>query len=178
MVFNFWTSFQRKFISRYKVLLLAITAIIAGSYFIFHYSKPFHQQGIANTNSASDINSVSNGISGESLYLQNCASCHGITLEGEANWRSPKEDGSLPAPPHNQDGHTWHHPDRLLFHITKFGGTSIAPKGFNSNMPAFEGVLSDKEIIAALEFIKSKWPNEIRQRQKNITDKDTAALSQ
>ncbi|KLN62540.1 hypothetical protein WH96_03430 [Kiloniella spongiae] len=178
MGFNFWTLLQRSFITRYKIILLAVTAIIAGSYFIFHYSKPFDQQDSTDTNSDLGINSASNDISGESLYLQNCASCHGTMLQGEANWRSPKEDGSLPAPPHNQDGHTWHHPDRLLFHITKFGGASVTPKGFKSNMPAFQDVLSDKEIIATLEFIKSNWPNDIRQRQQNITNKDAASLPQ
>ena len=27
----------------------------------------------------------------------------------------------LPAPPHNETGHTWHHPDEMLFAITKYG---------------------------------------------------------
>ncbi|WP_052741839.1 c-type cytochrome [Kiloniella litopenaei] len=173
-----WILLKRCFIARYKIILFAVITIIAGSYFIFHYSKSFDQQDSVDSNPGLSINSAVTDSNGAALYLQNCASCHGANLEGEVNWRSPKADGSLPAPPHNQDGHTWHHPDRLLFHITKFGGSSVAPKGFKSNMPAFQDVLSDNEISATLEFIKSTWPKDIRQRQKHITDKDAESSRQ
>ena len=36
---------------------------------------------------------------GRTVYLQNCASCHGIQLEGQKNWRRRNSDGYLPAPP-------------------------------------------------------------------------------
>jgi len=42
-------------------------------------------------------------------YQELCASCHGVNLEGQPNWREYKADGSLPAPPHDEAGHTWHH---------------------------------------------------------------------
>jgi mono/diheme cytochrome c family protein len=35
-------------------------------------------------------------------------------------------------------------------------------------MPAFEGVLSDREIVAVLSWIKSQWPPEVRKRQDEI----------
>jgi mono/diheme cytochrome c family protein len=35
-------------------------------------------------------------------------------------------------------------------------------------MPAFDGVLSDAQIAAALAYIKSRWPAEIRARQAQI----------
>ena len=41
-------------------------------------------------------------------YQEYCASCHGVNLEGQANWRSRNQDGTLPAPPHDETGHTWH----------------------------------------------------------------------
>jgi mono/diheme cytochrome c family protein len=106
---------------------------------------------------------------GEQLYREHCASCHGIELEGQPGWQRPLPDGGLPAPPHDPDGHTWHHPDRLLFEITKFGGQALAPPEFKSNMPAFGQTLSDAEIWAVLAFIKSRWPEEIRARQAEIT---------
>ncbi|WP_299373184.1 cytochrome c [uncultured Kiloniella sp.] len=183
MAFRFWGHFQRQFLTCHKIILSVAIGIIVGSYFIFYSPDLFQKSETDNKVLASDfINTLNidegNIVEGGKLYQQNCASCHGIQLEGETNWRSPKEDGSLRAPPHNKDGHTWHHPDRILFHITKFGGAAIAPEGFNSNMPAFNKTLSDTEINKVLAFIKSKWPKEIRQRQKNISDKDKASLSQ
>ena len=38
-------------------------------------------------------------------------------------------------------------------------------------MPAFEGVLTDAEIVAVLSWIKAKWPPEIRKHQEDINAK-------
>ena len=105
---------------------------------------------------------------GELVYDKHCASCHGAKLEGQPNWRKRNDDGTLPAPPHDATGHTWHHPDKLLFAYTKKGGQALAPEGFKSNMPAYEGVLSDSDIWAVLAFIKSRWPAEVRARQARL----------
>lgn len=106
---------------------------------------------------------------GEGVYTQYCASCHGANLEGQPGWRIRKPDGRLPAPPHDATGHTWHHPDEQLFQITKSGlRPPLAPDGYKSDMAAYAGVLSDDQIWAALAFIKSKWPAEIRARQSAI----------
>ncbi|WP_290891896.1 cytochrome c [Hoeflea sp.] len=101
---------------------------------------------------------------GRELYARNCAACHGENLEGQvADWRSRGPDGLMPAPPHDETGHTWHHPDQVLFDITKFGIVAAANlKDYKTAMPIYEGVLSDEEIIAVLSFIKSTWPEEIR----------------
>ena len=103
------------------------------------------------------------------LYQQNCASCHGANLEGQPNWRSANADGTFPAPPHDETGHTWHHNDEILFNYTKLGGQGIAKQlGYentNSGMPAYENRLSDNEIISILNYIKSTWPQEIRDIQ-------------
>ena len=103
---------------------------------------------------------------GERIYAENCASCHGADLEGEANWKRQLPDGSFRAPPHDATGHTWHHADQLLFEITKHGGQAAAPAGFKSNMPAFGDQLQDREIWAVLSFIKSRWPAEIQAAQQ------------
>ena len=99
---------------------------------------------------------------GQILYTNNCASCHGAKLEGQPNWQSPNSDGILPAPPHDATGHTWHHDNELLFEYTKLGGKgALAARGitdFNSGMPAFDGVVSDEDIWDILAFIKSTWP--------------------
>ena len=52
---------------------------------------------------------------GKNVYMENCASCHGVALEGQANWRQRDPDGYLPAPPHDETGHTWHHSDSNPF---------------------------------------------------------------
>jgi mono/diheme cytochrome c family protein len=95
---------------------------------------------------------------GAKLYAANCAVCHGARLEGQANWRERLPNGRLPAPPHDEEGHTWHHTDELLFGITKYGVTpKYAPPGYQSDMPAFGDKLSDDEIWAVLSFIESHW---------------------
>jgi len=104
---------------------------------------------------------------GGQVYNEHCAACHGVNLEGQPNWRVRKPDGRLPAPPHDETGHTWHHADEQLFRVTKFGLNSpIAPEGYKSDMPAFATVLTDDEIWAVLSYIQSKWPDEILDRRK------------
>ena len=105
-------------------------------------------------------------VAGKALYADNCASCHGISLEGQPNWQSPNADGVLPAPPHDATGHTWHHDNALLFDYTKLGGRgALAARGipdFNSGMPAFDGVVADEDIWDVLAFIHSTWPERIQ----------------
>jgi mono/diheme cytochrome c family protein len=106
---------------------------------------------------------------GETVYRQNCASCHGVNLEGQPDWKIRKPDGRLPAPPHDESGHTWHHPDDQLFRITKLGlKPPLAPEGYESDMPAFGPILTDEQIWAVLAFVKSRWPEEIRARQNGL----------
>jgi mono/diheme cytochrome c family protein len=102
---------------------------------------------------------------GRALYAVHCASCHGADLEGQPNWRAPKEDGRLPAPPHDASGHTWHHSDAELFKMTKYGVSAVVP-GYESDMPGFEGVLTDEEIRLVLDYIKSTWPPREREYQR------------
>jgi mono/diheme cytochrome c family protein len=98
---------------------------------------------------------------GGELYTEYCASCHGASLAGEANWRQRDSEGYLPAPPHDATGHTWHHPDAQLFMTTKFGTEAMVGNGYRSRMMGFEDVLSDREIVQILAFIKSTWPERI-----------------
>lgn len=101
---------------------------------------------------------------GRALYAANCASCHGASLEGQAEWMKRLPSGRLPAPPHDETGHTWHHSDKQLFAIVKEGLATIAP-GYESDMPVFKGVLTDKQIVAVFAYIKSTWPERARNYQ-------------
>jgi mono/diheme cytochrome c family protein len=106
---------------------------------------------------------------GQEVYTEACASCHGEALEGQPNWRIRLENGRLPAPPHDETGHTWHHPDEMLFGITKIGPQAFAGlDDYETDMPAFEDMLSDQEIWAVLAYIKSTWPLKVRARQEDI----------
>ena len=62
------------------------------------------------------------------------------------------------------------HPDAQLLGIVKYVLAPYAPVGYQSDMPAFGGVLTDEQIAAVMAYIKSKWPADIRARQKHIND--------
>lgn len=107
---------------------------------------------------------------GAQVYGEACASCHGAELEGQPGWRIRREDGRLPAPPHDETGHTWHHPDDQLFGMTKLGvGAFAGFEDYETDMPSFEGTLSDEDIWAVLAYIKSRWPAKIRARQEDVS---------
>ena len=87
---------------------------------------------------------------GADIYAQNCLRCHGD------NARRPP----LPAaPPHTADGHTWHHQDRQLVEWI-LDGVPLAQV-----MPKFRGTLTEDETISALAYIKTFWPDDVRERQ-------------
>jgi mono/diheme cytochrome c family protein len=124
--------------------------------------------GLYPQSSAIDPDDPSQVALGERIYAAHCATCHGANLEGQPNWMDRKPNGRLPAPPHDVSGHTWHHPNQQLMLITKKGLSAVVP-GYQSDMPAFESVLSDAEIAAVLAFIQSRWPPDTRERQKALT---------
>lgn len=104
---------------------------------------------------------------GKSVYERTCASCHGANLEGQPDWQRRLPGGRMPAPPHDDSGHTWHHPERILFGIVKHGVVPpYAPPGYLSDMPAFKDTLSDEEIRAVLAFIGSRWSPKVLQWRK------------
>ena len=105
---------------------------------------------------------------GKSVYAERCAACHGSRLEGQPDWRRPGPDGRLPAPPHDESGHTWHHGDRYLIHVVQDGIVAGVdrPPDYQGNMPAFRTVLSKEEIVAVLSFIKNSWSFDYRAWQE------------
>ena len=108
---------------------------------------------------------------GKSVYKSQCAACHGFSLRGQRNWRVRKPDGKLPAPPHDKNGHTWHHSSKVLFDYTKLGPKALIGRDYQTDMPGYKDILLDAEIIAVLSYIKSTWPANIRKRHDAIDKK-------
>ena len=96
-------------------------------------------------------------VTGQKVFASNCAACHGAGGVGQSNWHIRKADGTLPAPPLNGEGHTWHHGDGLLYRIVSEGGAALEAPGLKSVMPAFGERLSHQEIVAVLTYVKSHW---------------------
>ena len=97
---------------------------------------------------------------GSELYVVNCQMCHG----------DQQGKGGIGAPPHNQGGHTWHHPDaQLKDWVTngKFGFTQ---------MPGFEEKLTDSEIDQILTYIKTWWSEDQREAQADVSQRYQEAL--
>ncbi len=109
---------------------------------------------------------------GEVLYAETCASCHGADLSGQEgmDWRVRDADGYLPAPPHDETGHTWHHPDELLVAITTYGTEALIGGDYRSNMIGFGDVLSDQDILDVLAYIKSTWPERVIEIHNGINE--------
>ncbi|ETA50748.2 cytochrome C [Rhodobacteraceae bacterium PD-2] len=132
-----------------------IAAVSSGWY----YSRP-----------ASSVRILADGIAqGRQVYADQCASCHGPDLAGQPDWSTPLPSGRLPAPPHDASGHTWHHSDEILFRIVREGTAAIVGGGYESDMPGFADVLSDAEIRAVLDYIKSTWPERERTYQLEVS---------
>jgi mono/diheme cytochrome c family protein len=105
---------------------------------------------------------------GSALYQEYCAACHGVDLEGQPDWKTPDADGYLPAPPHDETGHTWHHPDSLLVQIVTEGTEALIGGNYRSNMAGFGDVLSEDDILDVMAFIKSTWPDDVIEIHNDI----------
>jgi mono/diheme cytochrome c family protein len=151
--------------ARKKGLIVVVFAAAAGLFWMFGGPGGGPAAGV-------DADDKAKVARGGAVYAEQCAACHGADLEGQPDWRKPNADGTLKAPPHDETGHTWHHPDKDMFDYTRKGGQTLAPPGFKSAMPAFGrdfgGVLEDGDIWAVLSYIHSRWPAKVRQRQGQI----------
>ena len=51
-------------------------------------------------------------------------------------------------------------------------GTAGVIPGYESDMPAYKGTLSDADIWAVLSLIQSTWPRDIRERQQRLNGRN------
>ena len=102
--------------------------------------------------------------SGRVLYAASCQACHG----------DQQGVGRLAlAPPHNSEGHTWHHADGHLLQ-TVLDGTSAVRESLGLppsalEMPPFRGRLTQEEVLVIMSFIKTWWTEEQKDFQAAIS---------
>ncbi len=108
---------------------------------------------------------------GRQVYVKHCSACHGSKAEGATpNWKQPDAKGNMPAPPHDDTGHTWHHADGLLYEIIRDGFRDpLKPPDSPLTMPAFGDKLSDAETRAVIIYFKSLWSEQSRLFQWQVT---------
>ncbi len=113
---------------------------------------------------------------GRAVYLQNCAACHGAEAQGAPNWQQPNARGDLPAPPHDDSGHTWRHSDAELTGIIRNGMRDVFNKTPELTMPPFKDRLSDADIAAVIAYFKSLWSPEHRRYQEAQNEKGSTPM--
>ena len=97
---------------------------------------------------------------GAQLYAANCQVCHG---DQEGRGRAGG------AAPHNDTGHTWHHPDAQLKDWILNGKLPGA-------MPSVTDVLTEEEVDTILSHIKSWWTFAQVECQADISRRYRVAL--
>jgi mono/diheme cytochrome c family protein len=107
---------------------------------------------------------------GGSLYIANCAFCHGDNLEGKPGWDGHYPSGRRPALPLNGETEITRLSDQDIMDVTKYGGQPFSPADYENDMPGFEMQLSDADIWAIVAFIKSRWSDEAIERQRQTQE--------
>lgn len=93
---------------------------------------------------------------GKVLYEQYCLSCH--QKDGVGEQPIPKHirlPGYLTAMPLNETSHAWHHTDEQIAN-TIMNGLKHAPR-----MPAWKSVLTEKQAVHLVAYIKSLWSDRV-----------------
>jgi mono/diheme cytochrome c family protein len=108
---------------------------------------------------------------GAQRYQTYCLSCHEGATGGTMM--------DIP-PPHNANGHTWHHPDcqladNILHGSGEMGemmrGMMDVPEN-TPRMPAWKGTLTEEEVAVILAYIKTWWTEEQRELQASATQRN------
>ncbi len=103
---------------------------------------------------------------GEQLYRASCAGCHGIP--GLSKPVAQPGQRIVPSS-HDEEGHTWQHPDFALFRLVRDGEAVANCDPVDAElMPRFRGAVSDSQLVAILSYIKSTWPEEIRAHHDRV----------
>lgn len=96
-------------------------------------------------------------VSGQQVYEQHCATCHGQESRGQpGDWRLKRANGMYPPPPLDDTAHAWHHATPVLRKAIEEG----SPPGAG-DMPSWKGKLTDRQIDDVIVYIKSLWSDEV-----------------
>jgi S-disulfanyl-L-cysteine oxidoreductase SoxD len=110
---------------------------------------------------AVEVQSQSPAKRGSYLYETHCKACHG---DRNGNGRTAG------ASPHNEKGHSWHHPDTQLIDWVLNG------KFRAEAMPRFKSTLTEEDVRSILRFIKGWWTPEQRKIQQDVSRRYQEAL--
>lgn len=94
---------------------------------------------------------------GEALYKQYCQTCHGGATGGSLK--------DVP-PPHNANGHTWHHADQLITTIVLDGLSGSVDR---PTMPPFRDRLAEQDVRDIIAFLETWWTAKQRAFQDEVT---------
>ena len=103
------------------------------------------------------------------IYETNCAHCHGYYLEGQlySTLDNTVQNGLHTVPPHDSEGHTWQHPDQLIIQSVLQG---IQSPLNHFPMTAFEGTLTEDEILGLIDYMRLYWTEEQIEYQAWLTE--------
>lgn len=101
-------------------------------------------------------------------YDSFCAHCHGYAGDGQG---AASEERTLAlgykiVPRHDSQGHTWQHPDPILFQTIKYGVES--PLNLYP-MTEYGSRLTDEQIFGIVDYMKRFWTDEQREHQADLT---------
>lgn len=96
---------------------------------------------------------------GREVYARVCAECHGDQCQGYA--------GHPGAPPLDDTGHAWHHPDQQIYDWIVNGKLAVVGEG----MPALGDRLTDQEVEALIAYLHSLWTEEQLEIQQDVSER-------
>ncbi|WP_170864413.1 c-type cytochrome [Fodinibius roseus] len=104
-------------------------------------------------------------LNGESLFAQNCASCHGNNAEGIGNVFPPLADSEWITGEKSV-------PIRILLHGLS-GEIEVSKQSYQGSMPSFKARLSAAEMAAILNYLRAESEGD----QSNISQEDVIQVA-